>query len=184
VDVPRVLIAVGLTAWLGGLVAATAYISRRMRFPKSMYQFMYQGDPLRSSVWFRSIAGSLIFAITAYQVPMVAWVATLFGSGLVIYVVGVYVVALTVERRRAKRLGLPEPGTDGSVSFAETAVFLAIALPFAVAGLVLMVYGIANELGGNRGEGFAALGFGGMALFLAIVMGLFGSPLLLTRGRD
>jgi hypothetical protein len=102
----------------------------------------------------------------------------------VIYGVGVYVVALTVERRRAKRLGLPEPGTDGSVSFAETAVFLAIALPFAVAGLVLMVYGIANEVGGNRGEGLAALGLGGTALFLAIVMGLFGSPLLLTRGRD
>jgi hypothetical protein len=183
VDIPRVLTAVGLTVWLGGLVAAAAYISRRIRFPKSMYQFMYQEDPLRSSVWFRSIAGSLIFAITAYQVPTVAWAATLFGSGVVIYGVGVYVVALTVERRRAERLGLPEPGTDGSLSYAETAVFLAIALPFAVAGLVLIVYGIANELGGNRGEGLAALGLGAIALFLAMGMGLFGSPLLLARRR-
>ena len=177
------LTAVGLTVWLGGLVAAAAYISRRMRFPRSMYQFMYQADPLRSSVWFRSIAGSLMFGIIAYLVPTVAWVATLFGSGVVIYGVGVYVVALTVERRRARRLGLPEPGTDGSLSFAETAVFLAIALPFAVAALALIVYGIANELGGNRGEGLAALGLGGVALFLAVGMGAFGSPLLLTRRR-
>ncbi len=183
VNAARVLTAGGLTVWLGGLVAAAAYISRRMRFPKSMYQFMYQGDPLRSSGWFRTIAGSLVFAVTAYQVPTVAWVATIFGSGMVIYTVGVYVVALTVERRRAQRLGLPEPGTDGSTSFAETAVFFAIALPFAVAGLVLMVYGIANELGGNRGEGLAALGLGAVASFLAIGMGLFGSPLLLARRR-
>jgi hypothetical protein len=183
VDVPRILTAGGLTVWLGGLVAVAAYVRQRMRFPKSMYQFMYQVDPLRSLGWYTRIAALLAFAVTAYLVPTVAWVAAIFGSGVVIYGVGVYVVALTVERRRAKRLGLPEPGTDGSSSFAESAVFLAIALPFAVAALVLIVYGIANELGGNRGEGLAALGLGGMASFLAIVMGLFGSPLLLIRRR-
>jgi hypothetical protein len=183
VDVPRILTAAGLTVWLGGLVAAVAYTRRRMRFPKSMYQFMNQGDPLRSSGWFTSISGLLTFAVTAYFVPTVAWVAAIFGSGVVIYGVGVYVVALTFERRRAKRLGLPEPGTDGSSSFAESAVFLAIALLFAVAALVLIVYGIANELGGNRGEGGAALGLGAAALFIAIVMGLFASPLLLIRRR-
>lgn len=81
------------------------------------------------------------------------------------------------------RLGLPEPGTGGTTSFAENAVFLAIAVPFAVAALVLIVYGIANELGGNRGEGIAALGLGAAALFMAIFMGLFASPLLLARRR-
>jgi hypothetical protein len=54
---------------------------------------------------------------------------------------------------------------------------------FAVAALALAVYGIANEVAGNRGEGGAALGFGAAALFIAIVMGLFGSPLLLARWR-
>jgi hypothetical protein len=183
VDVPRILAAIGLTVWLGGLVVAVAYIRRRMRFPKSMYQFMYQSDPVRSLGWYTRIPALLAFAVAGYLVPTVAWVAAMFGSGVAIYGVGVYVVALTVERRRAKRLGLPEPGTDGSTSFAESAVFLAIALPFAVAALALIVYGIANELGGNRSEGGAALGLGVAGLFIAIFMGLFGSPLLLIRRR-
>jgi hypothetical protein len=154
-----------------------------MRFPKSMYSFMYEGHPLRSSAWFTSISGLLMYAVAAYVVPTVAWVAAIFGSGVVIYGVGVYVVALMVERRRAKRLGFPEPGTDGTSSFAESAVFLAFALSFAVAALASAVYGIANELAGNRGEGGAALGLGAAALFIAIVMGLFASPLLLIRRR-
>ena len=115
---------------------------------------------------------------------MVAWVCTLFASGLVIYALGTYVIALTAERRRATRLGLPEPGTAGTTSFAESAVFVAIALPFAVAALVLTIYGIAYEIGGNRGEGGAALALGAMAWFLAIVMGLFASPLLVARWRQ
>lgn len=182
-DAARILTAGGLTVWLGGLVAGMAFVRRRMRFPKSMYRFTYQTDPWRSLGWYTRVPALLIFAVIAYQVPTVAWVAAVFGSGVVIYGVGVYVVALTVERRLANRLGLPEPGTDGSSSFAESAVFLAFALLFAVAALVLIVYGIANELGGNREEGLAALGVGGMAAFLAIVMGLFGSPLVLIRRR-
>jgi hypothetical protein len=178
VGAPRILTAGGLTVWLGGLVAVAAYVRWRMRFPKSMYT-RTRFPSGRSA----PILGLLIFAVTAYLVPTVAWAATTFGSGLVIYVLGAYVVALTVERRRAMRLGLPEPGTNGIVSFAECAVFLAIALPFAVGALGLTVYGIANELGGNRGVGLAALGLGGMAWFIAIVMGLFASPLLLVRRR-
>ena len=177
-DVPRVLTAVGLTVWLGGLVAAAAYVRRRMRFPKSMYT-----RTRFPSGRYAPIFGLLVFAVTAYDVPTVVWGVNWFASGLVIYVLGAYMVALTVERRRAMRLGLPEPGTDGTTSFAEFAVFLAIALPFAVAGLGLTVYGIANELGGNRGEGGAGLGFGAAAWFMAIVMGLFASPLLLARRR-
>jgi hypothetical protein len=178
VDIPRILTAAGLTVWLGGLVAAAAYIRLRMRFPKSMY--VRTRFP---SGRYAPIFGLLIFAVTAYVYPTVAWVATIFGSGIVIYVLGAYVVALSFERSRAMRLDLPEPGTDGTISFAEFAVFLAIAVPFAVAALVLTVYGIANEFGGKRGEGGAALGLGAMAWFIAIVMGLFGSPLLLIRRR-
>lgn len=144
---------------------------------------MYQGQLLRSSAWYTSVSGLLMFAVAAYVVPMVAWVAVIFGSGVVIYGLAVYVVALTVERRRAKRLGFPEPGTDGSSSFAESAVFLAFAVLFVVAALVAAAYGIANELAGNRGEGGAALVLGGAALFIAVVMGLFASPLLLIRRR-
>jgi hypothetical protein len=176
VDAGRLLTTAGLTAWLGTLVAAATYICRRMRFPKSMYAGLLGG----SSGWVGAIAGLLIFAFTAYSIPTVAWVATVFASGLVIYGLGAYVVALTYERRRAIRLGLPEPGTSGTISFAESAVFLAIALPFALAALVLTVYGIANELGGNGSEGGAALGLGAGAWFIAIFMGLFASPLLLS----
>jgi hypothetical protein len=133
------------------------------------------------SGWYRAIVGLLLFAVAAYSVPAVAWVATAFASGLVIYALGAYVIALTVERRRAMRRGLPEPGTAGTISLAESAVFLSIAVPFAVAALGLTVYGIANEVGGNRGDGGAALGLGAVAWFIAIFMGLFGSPLLIAR---
>ena len=177
-DVPRILTAAGLTVWLGGLFAAAAYVRLRMRFPKSMYVRSRFPSGRSALIW-----GLLAFAVTAYEDPTVAWVAAVFGSGLVIYVLAAFVVALTVERRRATRLGLPEPGTGGTTSFAETAVFLAIALPFAAAALVLTVYGIANELGGNRGEGGAALGLGAAAWFIAIFMGLFAIPLLLIRSR-
>jgi hypothetical protein len=102
-DVPRVLTAGGLAVWLGVLVAAAAYVRRRMRFPKSMYAGLWG----RSPGWSGAISGLLTFAIAAFFVPTVAWVVAWFTSGLVIYVLGAYVVALTVERRRAaRRLGL------------------------------------------------------------------------------
>jgi len=144
---------------------------------------MYQLDPLRSSGWYSSITGLIAFAVAAYLVPTVAWVAAIFGSGVVIYGVGVYVVALTVERRRAERLGLPEPGTGGTTSVAESIVFLAIAAPFGLAALGLTVYGVANLFGGHQGEGGAALGLGGMAWFMTIATGLFAGPALLARWR-
>jgi hypothetical protein len=178
-DVPQVLTAGGLTVWLGALLAAAAYVRLRMRFPKSMYAGLRGRPP----GWSGAIAGLLAFAITAFFVPTIAWGVNWIASGLVIYTLAAYVVALTVERRRAMRLGLSEPGTGGTTSFAESAVFLAIAALFAVTALVSIVYGIANEVGGNRGEGGAALGLGAAALFIAIFMGLFASPLLLARRR-
>jgi hypothetical protein len=181
-DASRFLIAGGLTVWLGGLVAAAGYVGWRMRFPRSLFRSGYESMPVAGRV-LSGLVGLAIFAGTAFTYPTVAWVFTVFASGLVIYVLAAYAVALTVERRRARRLGLPEPGTDATVSFAESAVFLAIALPFAVAALVLTVYGTANEFGGNGGEGGAALGLGAVAWFLAIVMGLYASPLLLVRRR-
>ena len=177
-DASRLLVACALTLWLGSLAAGAAYIGRRMHFPKSMYA-RYSGSP----GWLAAIAGLAVYAVTAFSFPTVASVFTLFATGLVIYWTGVYVIALTKERRRATQRGLPEPGTEGTISFAEFAVFLAIAVPFAVAGLTLTVYGIANEVGGNRGEGGAALGLGAAALFIAIFMGLFASPLLLAWRR-
>lgn len=129
------------------------------------------------------IVGLVLFAVTAFSVPTVAWVFTLFTTGFVIYGTGAYVMAVTVERRRATRRGLPEPGTAGTISFAENAVFLAIAVPCAVTALALTVYGIANEIGGNRGEGGAGLALGACAWFITFFMGLFASPLLLLRWR-
>jgi hypothetical protein len=178
-DVPRFLTAAGLTVWLGVLVAAATSVRLRMRFPKSMYAGLWRRPP----GWTGTISGLVTFAVTAFFVPTAAWGFNWVASGLVIYGLGAYVVALTVERRRATRLGLPEPGTGGTTSFAESAVFLAIAALFAVTALMTIVYGIANEVGGNRGEGGAALGLGAAALFIAIFMGLFASPLLLARRR-
>jgi len=173
-DASRFLVAGGLALWLGGLVAAAAYISRRMHFPKSMYA----RDSGAALGWLRAIVGLILYAVTAFAVPTVAWALTLFATGVVAYAIAVYVVALTTERRRAIQRGLPEPGTEGSLSVAEFAVFLSISVPFAVAALALTVYGIANEAGGNRGEGGAALGLGAVAWFIAIFMGLYGSPLV------
>jgi hypothetical protein len=178
-DAARLLVAVGLTVWLGALVAAAAYVRWRMRFPKSMYTGLSRGSP----GWLGAISGLLTVAVTAYLVPTVAWGVNIIASVLVTYGLVAYVIALTVERRRAMRLGLPEPGTAGTNSFAEFAVFLAIAVAFAVAALALTVYGIANEIGGNRGEGGSGLLLGAIAWFLAIGMGLFASPLLLARRR-
>jgi len=179
-DAARALTACGLTVWLAALVAAAAFVRTRMRCPKSMYAGRWGRRP---PGWAGAISGLVTFAVTAFFVPTVAWGVNWIASVLVIYALGSYVVALTVERRRAMRLGLPEPGTDGTTSFAEFVVFLAIAALFALTALGLTVYGIANELGANRGEGGAALGLGVAALFVAIFMGLFASPLLLARRR-
>lgn len=173
-DAGRLLVAGSLTLWFGGLVAGAAYIARRMRFPRSIYA-RYSGN---SPGWLGAIAGLILFAWTAFSVPTVAWVFTLFASGLVVYAMAVYVIALTIERRRAMQSGLPEPGTEGTISFAEFAVFLAIAVPFAATALALTVFGIGSVIGGNRDDGGAALGLGAVAWFVAIFMGLFGSPML------
>lgn len=178
-DAGRLLTAAGLTVWLGGLAAAVTYARRRMRFPKSMYGGMLG----RAPGWSGAIGGLISFAVAAYLVPTVAWFAILFATILVVYVLSAYVVALTVERRRAARQGLPEPGKDGTTSYAESAVFLAIAVPVAAGALALTVYGITNVAGGNRSDGLAGLGLGAAAWIMAIFMGLFASPLLLARRR-
>ena len=148
-----------------------------MHFPKTNYPRAGAG----SSPWLGAIGGLGVFAWTAYSAPMVAWVITLFTTGLVIFAMGLYVVALNFERRRATRLELPEPGTEGSRSFAEFAVFLAFAVLFGITALGLTVYGIANEIGGNRGEGTAGLGLGAFAWLITVCMVFFGSPLLALR---
>ena len=182
VDFGRLLVAVGLTIWLGGVASAATYVRRRARFPKSMYAGIL-GNPARSSAWFVVIPGLITFGFAAYTVPDVAWGIALLASGLVTYGLAVYVVALSVERRRAIRLGLPEPGTAGTVSLAEFAAFLAFALAFAAAALGLTVDGIAHEFGGNRGDGVAELGVAAGAWLITFFMGLFASPLLILRGR-
>jgi hypothetical protein len=148
-----------------------------MRFPRSL------GGPWLASVpaVIKIPVGLLAFASLAYSAPNVVWPFTLFTTGLVVYAMGVNVIALVVERRRAQRRGLPEPGTDGTLSLAESVVFLAIALPFAVAAVGLTVYGVVNELGGNGREGGAGLALGAMALFMAIVMGLGALPIVIAR---
>jgi len=176
-DLSRLVLAVGLSIWLGALVASVGYLGRRMHFPRSNYA---RAGPAASPV-VGAIGGLVVFAVTAYSAPMVAWVITLFTTGLVIFAMGVYVPALNYERRRATRLELPEPGTEGTRSFAEFAVFLAVAVPFGITALALTVYGIANEIGGNRGEGTAGLGLGAFAWFLTLCMVGFGSPLLALR---
>lgn len=179
VDLARLLTAAGLTVWLGGLVAAVAYARRGMRSPKSIYGAMLGPAP----GWFGVTGGVISFAMAAFFVPTVAWFAILFATVVVVYAMGAYVLALYAERRGAARLGQPEPGTAGTPSYAESVVFLAVAVPFAVGALALTVYGIANEAGGNRGEGVAGLALAAGAWFIAIVMGLFASPLLLVRRR-
>src|SRR5579859_2237957 len=66
-DASRFLVAGGLALWLGGLVAAAAYISRRMRFPKSMYARDAGGAP----GWLGAIAGLILYAVTAFALPTV-----------------------------------------------------------------------------------------------------------------
>jgi hypothetical protein len=177
----RVLIAGGLTVWLGLLVAAVYFVQWRMRSPKSLFTSHPLASPGSRAVV--ALVGLGFFASYAFANPSVALVADVFLSGLIAYVLAAYAVALTVERGRAKRLGLPEPGTGGTVSAAESAGFLAVALPLAVAGLGMTAYGMVNELVGNGSEGLAGLGLGAFALVLAIVMGIFASPLLLVRRR-
>jgi hypothetical protein len=150
-----------------------------MRFPKSVYARDSSGAP----GWLGVIAGLILYAVTAFALPEAAWVFTLFATGVIAYGIGVYVIALTAERRRAIQRNLPEPGTEGTLSVAEFAVFISIAVPFAVAALALTVYGIANVAGGNRGDGGAALALGAVAWFIAIFMGLYASLLVARRGR-
>lgn len=178
-DTGRLVAAVGLTVWIGGLAGGVLYVSRRMRFPKSVYA----GNNPSSPGWFGVVVGSTMIGVAAYSVPNVVWVCAVFASGIVIYALVPYLVALRFERRRALRLGLPEPGTAGTKSVAEFVAALALALLCAAAALALTVYGIANELSGNPGEGGAGLAFGAGAWFLALVMGLFSSPLFLWRRR-
>jgi hypothetical protein len=175
VDASRLFAAVGLTVWIGGLVGAVLLVSRRMRFPKSMYAGVAGPPP----GWIGVISGLIAFAGTSYAFPNVVWWFNVVATGLVTYMLAVYVLALTVERRRAARLGLPEPGTEGTISLAELVVFMAVAVPCAVGALALAVYGVVNVLGGHRDEGGAALGIGALALVMALFMGIFGSPLLI-----
>jgi hypothetical protein len=177
----RVLVASGLTIWLGLLVALVAFVRWKMRFPKSLFTSV-AATPMATRV-ITGLVGLGFFASYAVANPSVALVADLFASGLIPYVLAAYAVALTVERRRAKRLGLPEPGTEGTISFAESAACLAIAVPFAVAALLFTAYGIVNELGGNGSEGLAGLGLAAITWFMAIAMSRLASPLLLARWR-
>jgi len=183
VNLDQVLTAIGLTVWLGVLVAAAGYVAWRMRFPPSRFN-PDAAAPIATRV-IGSLVGLAIFGYYAFAAPNVIVVVDVFLSGFITYVLLAYAVALTVERRRAKRFALPEPGTGGTASIAESAAFLAIALLLAVAALLLTIYGAANELGGNGREGLAGLGLGAFAWVIAMVMGIYGLPslLLLLRYR-
>lgn len=166
------LTAVGLTVWLGLLAAATFYVRWRMRFPKSM--FPSDADaPLATRV-IGAVVGLAGAAYYAFSAPSIVLFFDVVVSALVPYFLVAYTVALTVERRRAKRLGLPEPGTSGTSSGAEAVVLLAMAGLFAVAATVATIYGIENQLGGNGGEGLAGLVLGAIGWVMALVAGLFG----------
>lgn len=173
----QVLTAVGLTVWFGVLVAAAVFVSLRMRFPKSLFA---RDAPLATRLM-GSLVGLILYGYYSFTSPNVVMVFDIFLSGLIPYVLGAYAISLTVERRRARRLGLPEPGTGGTLSMAEGPVFLAIALPFAAVAVFLTVYGIANEISGNSGEGIAGLGLGAAAWFIAIFMGGWGFGVLWLR---
>jgi hypothetical protein len=166
------LTAIGLAAWLGVIVAAAIYIPRRMRFPPSMFA-PEKAVPLASQV-IGGLVGVGLFGYYAFTNPGVALAGDLVVSATVLYVLIVYAVALMVERRRAKQVGLPEPGTSGTSSSAECVVLLAFAVLLALAATLLTIYGIDNQLGGNGGEGVAGLILGAMAWVIAIVLGLFG----------
>jgi len=176
----RLLMAIGLTVWPGLLIAAVGYVSWRMRIPTTR-----PGVPAsKATRAIGALVGVAIWGSIAYYAPGHAFVWDLIASVLIPYVLLAFAVALTVERRRAKRLGLPEPGTDGTVSVAQSVVFLAIAAPFAAAALFLTVYGVANEVGGNSKDGLAGLGLGAFAWFMAILMTLFSLPMLVRLRRS
>jgi hypothetical protein len=128
-----------------------------------------------------ALAGVVVWGYYAFTTPNIVLVVDIFLSGFIPYVLTAYAASVTLERRRARQLGLPEPGTGGTLSFAEGPVFLAIALPFAAVALFLIGYGIWNETSGNRGEGLAGLELGAVASFIAIAMGLFGFGVLRVR---
>jgi hypothetical protein len=175
----EVLTAGGLTIWLVALVGIAYVVQKRVRFPKSLFT-RGAGVPLATQV-IGALAGVVIWAYYAFTTPNVVLVVDIFLSGFIPYVLAAYAVSVTLERRRARQLGLPEPGTGGTLSFAEGPVFLAIAFPFAAVALFLIGYGIWNETSGNRGEGLAGLGLGAVASFIAIAMGLFGFGVLWVR---
>jgi hypothetical protein len=60
------------------------------------------------------------------------------------------------------------------MSGAEGVVLLAVAVLFGAAATLFTIYGITNQLGGNRGEGVAGLVLGAIAWVIALVTGLFG----------
>ncbi len=173
----QVLTAIGLTVWLGVLLAVAVYVSLRMRFPKSLFA---PDVPLATRVM-GSLVGLVFYGYYAFTSANVVVIFDIFMSGLIPYVLAVYAISVTIERRRAQRLGLPEPGTGGTLSMAEGPVFFAVALPFAAVAVFLTVYGMANEISGNSGEGIAGLGLGAVAWFIAIGMGLFGFGVLWLR---
>jgi hypothetical protein len=150
-----------------------------MRFPKSLFRRRV-GVPLATQV-IGALAGVVVWGYYAFTTPNVVLVVDIFLSGFIPYVLAAYAVSVALERRRARQFDLPEPGTGGTLSFAEGPVLLAIALPFAAVALFLIGYGIWNETWGNRGEGLAGLELGAVAWFIAIAMGLFGFGVLRVR---
>jgi hypothetical protein len=143
-----------------------------MRFPKSMF-ISNPAPPLATRV-IGALVGLGLFVYYAFSAPSVALAGDVIASAIIPYVLVAYAVALTIERRRAKRLGLPEPGTSGTMSGAEGVVLLAVAVLFGAAAALFTIYGITNQLGGNRGEGVAGLVLGAIAWVIALVTGLFG----------
>jgi hypothetical protein len=143
-----------------------------MRFPKS-WLAPDESSPMATKLM-GGLVGFGVFAFYAFTAPNFVVVVNIFLSAFVAYVLASYAVSLTVERRRAHRLGLPEPGTDGAVSTAEGVVSWAISIPFAAAALFLTVYGISSAVSGNRGEGVTGLGLGAVAWLIAVAMGLYG----------
>jgi hypothetical protein len=81
--------------------------------------------PLASQV-IGGLVGVGLFGYYAFTTPSVALAGDLVVSATVPYVLIVYTVALIVERRTAKQVGLPEPGTSGTSSSAVCVVLLAL----------------------------------------------------------
>jgi hypothetical protein len=162
------LVAIGLLAWAGLLVATAGYANWRMRIPASggvQYSLAFK------VIWV--MVGFGFWGIACFYRPDVALVWNLIATAFIPYMFGTWAVALAAERRRAKRLGLPEPGTDGTGSIGQTVVYWAIGLLFGLAALVLTAFGVANQLAGNS-YAMRVLGLGGAAWFVAIWIGLLG----------